>query len=64
MLPVGVALTKTGGAALLANTILSMMDGRGHFALLAVLVLLTVALTQVINGVAAVTDWRLSVLAP
>jgi di/tricarboxylate transporter len=59
MLPVGVALTKTGGAALLANTILSMMDGQSHFALLAVLVLLTVALTQVINGVAAVT-----VLAP
>jgi di/tricarboxylate transporter len=59
MLPVGVALTKTGGAALLANTILSTMDGQSHFALLAVLVLLTVALTQVINGVAAVT-----VLAP
>ena len=59
MLPVGVALTKTGGAALLANTILSAVDGRGHFALLAVLVLLTVLLTQVINGVAAVT-----ILAP
>ena len=59
MLPVGVALTKTGGAALMANTILSVVDGRGHFALLGVLVLLTVLLTQVINGVAAVT-----ILAP
>ncbi len=59
MLPVGVALTKTGAAALLANTILSAVDRSGHFALLAVLVLLTVLLTQVINGVAAVT-----ILAP
>lgn len=59
MLPVGVALTKTGGAALLANTILSAMDGKGHSALLAILVILTVLLTQVINGVAAVT-----ILAP
>ena len=59
MLPVGVALTKTGGAALMANTILSVVDGQGHFALLGVLVLLTVLLTQVINGVAAVT-----ILAP
>jgi di/tricarboxylate transporter len=59
MLPVGVALTKTGGAALLANTILSAVDSSGHFALLGVLVLLTVLLTQIINGVAAVT-----ILAP
>jgi di/tricarboxylate transporter len=59
MLPVGVALTKTGGAALLAKAILSRIDGNGHFVLLAVLVLLTVLLTQVINGVAAVT-----ILAP
>ena len=55
MLPVGVALTKTGGAALLANSILRSVEGRGDLALLAVLVLLTVLLTQVINGVAAVT---------
>lgn len=59
MLPVGVALTKTGGAALLANSILRSVDGRGDLALLAVLVLLTVLLTQIINGVAAVT-----ILAP
>jgi di/tricarboxylate transporter len=59
MLPLGVALTKTGGAALLANSILRSVDGRGDFALLFVLVISTVLLTQVINGVAAVT-----VLAP
>ena len=59
MLPLGVALTKTGGAALLADSILRTVDGRGDFALLFVLVLLTVLLTQVINGVAAVT-----ILAP
>jgi di/tricarboxylate transporter len=59
MLPLGVALTKTGGAALLANSILATVNGRGDFALLVVLVLLTVLLTQAINGVAAVT-----ILAP
>jgi di/tricarboxylate transporter len=59
MLPLGVALTKTGGVALLADSILRTVDGRGDFALLLVLVLLTVLLTQVINGVAAVT-----ILAP
>ncbi len=59
MLPVGVALTKTGGAALMANAILSAVDGKGYFILLMVLVLLTVLLTQIINGVAAVT-----ILAP
>ncbi|MCA2002579.1 MAG: anion permease, partial [Chloroflexi bacterium] len=55
MLPVGVALTKTGASALFANFILSYLGGAGHFALLTGFVLLTVALTQVINGAAAVT---------
>jgi di/tricarboxylate transporter len=59
MLPVGVALTKTGGAALLANAILSGVIGKGSFGLLAVLVLVTVLLTQIMNGAAAVT-----ILAP
>jgi di/tricarboxylate transporter len=59
MLPVGVALTKTGGAAMVANAMLRAMDGKGHFILLMALVLLTVLLTQIINGVAAVT-----ILAP
>ena len=55
MLPLGLALTKTGGAALLANTIISLMNGRGHFVLLTVLIVLTVLMTQIINGVATVT---------
>ena len=55
MLPVGVALDKTGGAAFLADGILRLTRGNGSFALLAGLVLLTVLLTQIINGSAAVT---------
>jgi di/tricarboxylate transporter len=55
MLPVGIALNKTGASALLADTLLSSLGGAGHMALLVGLVLLTVALTQVINGAAAVT---------
>jgi di/tricarboxylate transporter len=55
MLPVGLALTKTGGAILLANTIISFASGQGHFVLLTLLILLTVLFTQVINGVATVT---------
>jgi len=55
MLPVGVALNKTGASTMLANTILSSLGGSGHMVLLAGFVLLTVALTQVINGAAAVT---------
>jgi len=55
MLPVGVALNKTGASTLFASAILSSLGGAGHLALLAGFVLLTVALTQVINGAAAVT---------
>jgi di/tricarboxylate transporter len=55
MLPVGVALNKTGAAAMFANSILSSLGSAGHLALLAGFVLLTVALTQIVNGVAAVT---------
>lgn len=55
MLPVGVALDKTGAAALLAQQIVSYLGSAGHLALLAGLVLLTVMLTQVINGSASVT---------
>jgi di/tricarboxylate transporter len=54
MLPVGVALAKTGGAALLAASTIQLTKGMGSFALLAGLVLLTVLFTQVINGSAAV----------
>ncbi len=55
MLPVGVALNKTGASAMFANAILSSLGSAGHLILLAGFVLLTVALTQIINGAAAVT---------
>jgi di/tricarboxylate transporter len=55
MLSVGVALNKTGASTIFANVILSTFGGAGHLALLTGFVLLTVALTQVINGAAAVT---------
>lgn len=55
MLPVGVALDKTGGAALLAEWILSSLNGAGYLVLVGALVMLTVFLTQIINGAAAVT---------
>jgi di/tricarboxylate transporter len=55
MLPVGVALNKTGTSMLLANGILSLLGGSGYLVILTGFVLLTVALTQIINGAAAVT---------
>jgi di/tricarboxylate transporter len=55
MLPVGVALNKTGASALFANAILDSLGNAGHLILLVGFVLLTVALTQIINGAAAVT---------
>jgi di/tricarboxylate transporter len=59
MLPLGVALAKTGGAALLAENLIHATRGSGFFILLAGLILLTVLLTQIINGSAAV-----AVIAP
>ncbi len=55
MLSVGVAMNKTGASTMFANAILSTFGEAGHLALLAGFVFLTVALTQVINGAAAVT---------
>jgi len=55
MLPVGVALDKTGAAALLAQWIITNVGSYGHIVLLGSLVLLTVLMTQVINGAASVT---------
>lgn len=55
MLPLGVALNKTGASSMFADTILSVLGASGHLALLAGFILLTVALTQIINGAAAVT---------
>ena len=59
MLPLGVALQKTGGAALLAERLIHLIGEESHLVLLAGLVILTVLLTQVINGAAAA-----SVIAP
>jgi di/tricarboxylate transporter len=55
MLSVGVAMNKTGASTMFANAIISTFGEAGHLALLAGFVFLTVALTQVINGAAAVT---------
>jgi di/tricarboxylate transporter len=55
MLPVGVALNKTGASAVFADAVISSYGGAGDLVFLAGFVLLTVALTQVINGAAAVT---------
>jgi di/tricarboxylate transporter len=55
MLPLGVALNKTGASTLFADAILSALGEASHLVLLASFVLLTVALTQIINGAAAVT---------
>jgi di/tricarboxylate transporter len=55
MLSVGVAMEKTGAAVLLAEKVVSIMGGAGHLGILAGLVILTVLLTQVINGAAAAT---------
>jgi di/tricarboxylate transporter len=55
MLSVGVAMEKTGAAVLLAEKVVSLMGETGHLGILAGLVILTVLLTQVINGAAAVT---------
>lgn len=54
MLPVGVALAKTGAAALLADGILRVTSSGGSSALIAGFIFLTVMLTQVINGSTAV----------
>jgi di/tricarboxylate transporter len=54
MLPVGVALHKTGASILLASGLLSLLGSSNFIVLLAGFVLLTVAFTQVINGAAAV----------
>jgi len=55
MLPLGVALNKTGASEMFSNLILTNLGAAGHLVLLTSFVLLTVALTQVINGAAAVT---------
>jgi di/tricarboxylate transporter len=55
MLPVGIALNKTGASTMFANSILLSLGSAGHLVLLTGFVLFTVALTQVVNGAVAVT---------
>ena len=55
MLPMGIAMTKTGAAALLADVMIALLGPAGPLALLVGLVSLAVLLTQVMNGAAVAT---------
>ncbi|MGI8788282.1 MAG: SLC13 family permease [Pyrinomonadaceae bacterium] len=50
MLPMGIALTKTNAAGLMANEIVSVLGGYGSLALLAGLFLVTTLMVQAVNG--------------
>lgn len=52
MLPMGVALTKTNAAGLMADYALALFGGHGPMVLLAGLFALTMLLTQAVNGAA------------
>ncbi len=52
MLPLGIAITKTGAAALLAHWLITFLGPAGPLALLAGLFILTTLLTQAMNGAA------------
>jgi len=53
MLPMGIALTKTNAAGLIAVQILNIFGGHGALPLLAGLFIVTVMLSQVVNGAVA-----------
>lgn len=55
MLPLGLAMTRSGAAALLADRLIAALGPAGPVALLAGLILLTVALSQAMNGAAVAT---------
>ncbi len=55
MLPLGIAMTKTGLASSLANLLLGSPSDQSPILLLALLVILTAVLTQVMNGAAVIT---------
>ena len=59
MLPMGLAMTKTGAAALLTGWLIAALGGTGTLGLFAGLVALTIFLVQVMNGAAVA-----AVLAP
>lgn len=55
MLPLGLAMTKSGAAELLADKLIRALESTGPLALLAGLLLLTTLLVQAMNGAAAAT---------
>jgi di/tricarboxylate transporter len=55
MLPMGIAITKTGTAALLADWLIAFLGPAGPLALLAGLFILATLLTQTMNGAAVAT---------
>ncbi len=55
MLPMGIALTKTNAAGLMANGVVALLGGYGALALLAGLFILTTLLTQAVNGAVIAT---------
>jgi di/tricarboxylate transporter len=59
MLPAGLAMTKTGAAAFVGSLLVSALGGFTPLVLLAGLIFITVALTQVMSGQAAIV-----ILAP
>lgn len=59
MLPAGVAMTKTGAAEFLANGFVNLFGSYGALAVLLVLMVVTMALTQVMTGQATI-----AILAP
>jgi di/tricarboxylate transporter len=59
MLPVGLALTKTGVAAVIGQGLVNLVGGAGSLAVVAGLLIITTLLTQVMSGPAAVV-----ILAP
>jgi di/tricarboxylate transporter len=52
MLPLGIAMTKTGAASLLAKWMVTTLGGAGPLVMLAGLMVLTVALSQAMKGAA------------
>lgn len=52
MLPMGIAMTKTGAAALMGNGLITFLGPAGPLVLLAGLFILTILLTQAMNGAA------------
>jgi di/tricarboxylate transporter len=55
MLPLGLAMTKSGAASLLADKLIAILGPAGPLATLGGLVLLTTLLAQVMNGAAVAT---------